>query len=69
VYPAAWEIRLDNPNCTLKVDPWMADQEVNFPSVTYWEGAVYFDGTCNGATVRGNGYVELTGYVGKVPLR
>jgi predicted secreted hydrolase len=69
LYPASWEIHLDQSNCTLKVDPWMADQEVNFPSVTYWEGAVHFEGTCNGVPVRGNGYVELTGYAGKLPLR
>jgi predicted secreted hydrolase len=69
LYPAAWEIQLNEPNCTLKVNPWMADQEINFPSVTYWEGAIHFEGTCNGAPVRGNGYVELTGYAGKLPLR
>ena len=68
VYPAAWEIRLDEPNCLLEVHPWMADQEINFPTVTYWEGAVHFEGTCNGAPARGNGYVELTGYAGKLPL-
>ena len=69
LYPAAWEIQLDQPNCALKVDPWMADQEINFLSITYWEGAVHFEGTCSGASVRGNGYVELTGYSGKLPLR
>jgi predicted secreted hydrolase len=69
VYPAAWEIRLEQPNCQLEVHPWMADQEINFPAVTYWEGAVHFEGTCNGAPARGNGYVELTGYAGNVPLR
>lgn len=70
VYPAAWEIRLNEPNCLLEVQPWMADQEIHFPAVTYWEGAVRFEGICdNGAPVRGNGYVELTGYVGNVPLR
>ena len=68
VYPAAWEIRLDQPNCQLEVHPWMADQEVNFPAVTYWEGAIQFEGTCNGAPARGNGYVELAGYAGNLPL-
>jgi predicted secreted hydrolase len=68
-YPASWEIRLNEPNCLLEVRPWMADQEINFPAVTYWEGAVHFEGTCNGAPARGNGYVELTGYVGNLPLR
>lgn len=68
VYPASWEIRLDEPDCALSVRPWMADQEIHFPTVTYWEGAVQFDGTCEGAAVRGNGYVELTGYAGNLPL-
>lgn len=69
VYPASWEIRLTEPDCRLAVEPWMADQEVNFPAVTYWEGAVRFEGSCSGTRVRGNGYVELTGYAGNLPLR
>lgn len=68
LYPAAWEIRLDEPDCRLDVRPWMADQEIHFPAVTYWEGAVRFEGTCEGAPVQGNGYVELTGYAGNLPL-
>ncbi|HET9910493.1 MAG TPA: lipocalin-like domain-containing protein, partial [Anaerolineales bacterium] len=67
-YPAAWEIRLHEPDCTLEVRPWMPDQELHFPTVTYWEGAVRFEGTCNGAPAQGNGYVELTGYTGNLPL-
>jgi predicted secreted hydrolase len=70
VYPAAWEIRLNEPDCLLEIHPWMADQEIHFPAVTYWEGAVRFEGICdNGAPVRGNGYVELTGYAGNLPLQ
>ena len=68
VYPASWEIRLTEPDCVVNVRPWMADQEIHFPAVTYWEGAVRFEGTCNGLPVRGNGYVELTGYAGNLPL-
>jgi predicted secreted hydrolase len=68
-YPAAWEIRLADPDCQLKVHPWMADQEIHFSTVTYWEGAVEFEGICSGNPVRGNGYVELTGYAGKVPIQ
>ena len=69
VYPAAWEIRLNEPSCVLEVYPWMVDQEVSFPAVTYWEGAVRFEGICNGAPARGNGYIELTGYAGNLPLQ
>jgi predicted secreted hydrolase len=69
LYPATWEIQLNKPDCLLEVHPWMADQELNFPTVTYWEGAVRFEGICdNGVPARGNGYVELTGYAGKLPL-
>lgn len=68
MYPAAWNIQLNEPNCELNIRPWMADQEVNFPAVTYWEGAVRFEGTCAGKSVNGNGYIELTGYAGNLPL-
>lgn len=67
-YPAGWEVRVDQPACLLQVHPWMSEQELAFPAVTYWEGAVRFEGTCQGKVVRGNGYVELTGYAGKLPL-
>ena len=68
VYPAGWQIQLTEPDCLLKIQPWMADQEIHFEAVTYWEGAVHFEGTCNGSPVRGNGYIELTGYAGNLPL-
>ena len=68
LYPASWEVRLAEQDCMLQVQPWMADQEIHFPTVTYWEGAVHFEGSCNGIPVQGNGYVELTGYAGNLPL-
>ena len=68
MYPSAWRIRLNHPGCVLEVEPWMADQEIHFPAVTYWEGAVHFEGICDYAPVSGNGYVELTGYAGNLPL-
>ena len=68
VYPASWEIRIHKPDCLLEAEPWMADQEVNFPPVTYWERAVHVNGNCNGVPVHGNGYSELTGYVGNLPM-
>jgi predicted secreted hydrolase len=68
VYPAGWRIQLNEPDCSLEILPWMADQEIHFPAFTYWEGAVRFEGTCRGELARGNGYVELTGYAGNLPL-
>ncbi len=68
VYPSSWAIQIHQPDCSLAVNPWMSDQEINFPPITYWEGAVHFEGTCDGTPVRGNGYIELTGYTGNLPL-
>jgi len=68
MYPAEWRIQLDNPGCLLEIQPWMADQEIHFPAFTYWEGAVRFEGTCEDTAVQGNGYIELTGYAGNLPL-
>lgn len=67
-YPSAWQIQLEDPTCLLDIRPWMADQEVNFPAFTYWEGAIRFNGICAGKSVSGNGYIELTGYAGNLPL-
>ena len=64
-YPSGWEISLPAQQLTLRVLPWVADQElqtVQSTRVTYWEGAVSVTGTWQGRPVRGNGYVEMTGY-------
>jgi predicted secreted hydrolase len=67
-YPSSWRIQIHKPNCQLEVEPWMSDQEINFPPITYWEGAVRFKGNCDSTPVSGNGYIELTGYAGNLPL-
>jgi predicted secreted hydrolase len=43
----------------------MPDQEMRTPqstNVTYWEGSVSVSGTIDRQRVKGQGYVELTGY-------
>jgi predicted secreted hydrolase len=64
-YPAAWRIEIPSQAIALQGVPWLADQEMRV-SVTYWEGAVRFNGTSLGAAVSGNGYIELTGYAGSL---
>ena len=39
-----------------------------FP-VTYWEGAIETSGTAQGKPIRGQGYMELTGYAERVPSK
>jgi predicted secreted hydrolase len=65
VYPSRWRLRLPAEGIELQVAPLMADQELNTQRgapFDYWEGAVDVRGTQRGRTVKGQGYVELTGY-------
>lgn len=68
-YPMGWRIELPAHRITLTVRPVMREQELltqGSTRVTYWEGAVDVSGSFAGAPVRGEGYVELTGYAGRV---
>jgi len=60
-YPAQWTIAVPSEDLILEVTPYLADQELD-TSFIYWEGAVRIVGEHAGNAVRGNGYVELTGY-------
>ncbi len=60
-YPAAWRLRVPSEGIDLRVEPLLADQELDV-SFRYWEGAVEVEGTSHGRPVQGRGYVELTGY-------
>jgi len=62
-YPARWTVEVPVASLTLRIEPYLADQELNL-SYSYWEGAVHFTGEHAGLAVSGDGYVELTGYAG-----
>ena len=64
-YPSRWTIRVPKADIDLAVESTVADQEMNV-SYAYWEGAVRVRGEHAGETVRGQGYVELTGYTDSV---
>lgn len=73
-YPGSWRIALPDESMTLDVTPVMANQELDTrqsTGVTYWEGQALVSGLRGTQTVRGRGYVELTGYAkardGRVP--
>ena len=66
-YPDRWRLRIPEEDLSLEVRPLLADQELDV-SFRYWEGAVGVEGTHRGRPVRGNGYVELTGYA-ESPVR
>jgi predicted secreted hydrolase len=60
-YPNKWRVKIPSANLALTLTPLIADQEMRV-SFTYWEGAVNVEGISNGRAVRGQGYVEMTGY-------
>jgi len=65
VYPAKWRLTIPSQGFEAIVTPYVADQELhteNSARTTYWEGAVDIEARRNGEPVRGEGYVELTGY-------
>jgi predicted secreted hydrolase len=67
-YPMRWKVSIPSEQIELEINPTFPAQELitsRSTRVTYWEGAVGITGTFRGAPVRGNGYVEMTGYAGK----
>jgi len=60
-YPSRWYLRIPTERLELEITPYLNDQELDV-LVRYWEGAVRVHGTGNSQPLRGNGYVELTGY-------
>jgi predicted secreted hydrolase len=66
-YPLGWTLRVPRLGLELDVEPASEAQEL-VPGAGlpfgYWEGAVWVRGHQAGRPVRGEGYLELTGYAG-----
>ena len=66
-----WRVTIPAEQIELEINPALQNQELitnRSTRVTYWEGAVDVGGTARGKTVSGAGYVEMTGYAGKLSL-
>jgi len=64
-YPMQWAIAIPSLRISLALHPLLDDQELltkQSTDITYWEGAVDVAGSFDGVAVRGEGYVEMTGY-------
>jgi len=64
-YPMGWRIAVPQFRIALTLTPLLQDQELvtkQSTQVTYWEGSVGVSGTFSSVAVRGEGYVEMTGY-------
>ena len=65
-YPVAWRVDLPSRALSFVLKAAFEDQELRLGPITYWEGAVDATGSSKGAPVRGRGYLELTGYAGRL---
>lgn len=66
-YPVQWRVR--TPKGVLRIEAMLASQEVDARRTTgflYWEGVVRV--LDEAGALRGWGYLEMTGYAGRVPL-
>jgi predicted secreted hydrolase len=66
-YPSCWRLLIGPLAIDVTIKPKLSDQEMRTPGstgVTYWEGSVSVEGNKEGRPVKGQGYVELTGYAG-----
>jgi len=70
-YPMKWKVAIPSEEIELEIAPAFPDQELitnRSTRVTYWEGAVAINGAFRNKPVTGLGYVEMTGYAGKLKI-
>jgi predicted secreted hydrolase len=60
------EITIPSRSFSLSLTPKLGDQELVLAPFAYWEGAVRGEGKSGNDSVTAEGYLELTGYGGKV---
>jgi predicted secreted hydrolase len=65
-YPVEWRVEIPGQQLSFTVKPVLDDQELALGSITYWEGAIDASGTRGGRAIKGRGYLELTGYAGRL---
>jgi predicted secreted hydrolase len=63
-YPVAWKLRVPALEIEAEITTPLERQELELPAIAYWEGMIDIRGTRTGRPIRGEGYMELTGYAG-----
>lgn len=61
-YALSWEISIPSEKITLRVEPLINNQEINFGTINYWEGPLKVKGKIDKKKVEGEGFMELVGY-------
>jgi len=70
-YPMRWRVAIPSEGIELEIVPFFPAQELDTRKstrVTYWEGAVQVKGSYRKKPIQGLGYVEMTGYVGRLKV-
>ncbi|MEZ5400446.1 MAG: lipocalin-like domain-containing protein [Bryobacteraceae bacterium] len=70
-YPIEWEIAVPSLGIELRATTPLPAQELSGKSKwspEYWEGAMDYSGSKQGRSIRGKGYLEMTGYRGPVRM-
>jgi len=65
-YPIAWRLSIPKLGIALQITTPLPNQELVVRPLVYWEGLIDVAGLRSGAKVRGQGYMELTGYAGSL---
>ncbi|MEA3211057.1 MAG: hypothetical protein QOE70_4114 [Chthoniobacter sp.] len=65
-YPMAWDLSVPALDLRVRITTPVENQELVLNPIIYWEGVIDIDGTRASQPVRGHGYMELTGYAGKL---
>jgi predicted secreted hydrolase len=65
-YPVIWRITLPGQRAEFTIRAALEDQELKLGPITYWEGAIDATGARDGKASKGRGYLELTGYAGRL---
>jgi predicted secreted hydrolase len=65
-YPVKWRITIPRLQMDLEVSAALKDQELRLKPIVYWEGSIRAEGAVGGSSVKGSGYLEMTGYAGPI---
>ena len=65
-YPVAWKITIESLDLELRIAARFPTQELAIAPVSYWEGSVSATGSINQRPLNARGYLEMTGYAGRV---
>jgi len=65
-YPVEWRLSVPALELDVEIKARFRGQEFTAEPTVYWEGAVSASGTRNAKPVKAVGYLEMTGYAGKI---